>query len=143
MPLSLPAPSDIGCRPQRLVYTPDTLEQQEAFAEAEKLKQKGWTLIEQRLGELVYEPPKQDDEDLCIMRALTENGDDRLVWNRRYQAEVEEAKRQFESYKGRGYTAYAIRSDGSKGSRVDTFEALEEELLLAKEAMLVPGTNPS
>ena len=145
---------------KRIIWDPtisaDVLEAQE---KVEGLREQGFTPIADQCfnGQMVMAPPPRDD-DLFLMRVLDDNGDTRLVWNRRDQREVEEARKKFDEYRDKGYKAYLCRSDGSKGRRVETFDAMLEELILLErkeaqkhdvqkgwdkpEAIMVPGTHP-
>jgi hypothetical protein len=106
---------------------------------------------------MVLAPPARSP-DHVLMRVLDDNGDTRLLWNRRNQPEVDEARAKFNEYLTKGYRAYVCRSDGAKGRKVDTFDALLEEVILLTsteatrrdaaqgwrqpEAILVPPTQP-
>lgn len=83
------------------------------------------------------------NESSVIFRILTENGDDRLVWDRRDKEQVREAREKFKEYLSKGYTAYVTRFDGTRGSKITDFDFLLENIELSKEAVLVPKTKPS
>jgi len=158
MPLQLNSPDPAMDLRKRVVWNPeiasDVLEAQE---KVEKLRNQGFVVFSSEPGEMVLQPPARD-HGMFLMRVLDDNGDTRLVWNRRDQAEVDEARTKFNKYLQKGYRAYLCRSDGSKGHRVETFDSLLEELILMEkkeaekhdvakgwgqpEAIMVPRTYP-
>jgi hypothetical protein len=73
------------------------------------------------------------------MRILSENGDDRIVWSRRIADEVRDAFDKFKELIDKGYRAYAILSDGSRGHELFEFDPSVEECLLVPTGKLVPG----
>ena len=139
----------------------DPNEDKEAQEKIKKYQEQGFMvhdiLENKEVKEFVLVPPEMHPET-AIMRILDDNGDSRILWNRNNVDEVQEAKDKFEEYKKKGYKAYVCRRDGSKGSKVDTFDVLMEELIMAdqhqsekpsdsisrrnSEAVLVPPTHP-
>jgi hypothetical protein len=98
-------------------------------------------------GEARLRPKKALPASCVIFRVLSENGDDVIVWDRRDLEQVQEAKVLFNEYQARGFRAYVLRADGEKGSRVDSFDALLEAVIVSKtgkayETVLVPKTHP-
>ena len=88
------------------------------------------------VGIAFMDPPVRDP-NLILFRVLSNEGDTRLVWDRREPPQVKEAYQRFKDLLGSGYTAYAVRSDGKKGSRLDEFDPLHEEILMVPKTM--PG----
>lgn len=137
--------------PQRLVWdVSDPKQREEIDQKANELIGKGFRLVEMKEGEILLEPPVCPSDE-CLCRVLDPSGDSRLVWNRNNLDEIKEAKKKFESYIQKGYKAYACRRDGSRGSRIESFDALMEELLIESnkggskskaEGVLVPPTSP-
>ena len=120
------------------------------------LREMGYTVQEESEGEILLSPPPMAPHQLLI-RVLDDNGDSRVTWDRRNQAECDEARTKFDEYLKKGYRAYVCRSDGTKGQRVETFDALLEEVIVApgkpgdkgfgeyhkpRESVLVPPTAP-
>lgn len=100
--------------------------------------------VDQKNGMAVLTPPELNPE-MFMFRVLTENGDDRLVWDRRDLEQIEEARKTFNDYIKKGYRAYVVRRcGGEKGSQVDSFDALYEEVVMVKgkDALMVPPTVP-
>ena len=89
-------------------------------------------------GELVLEPPPRPP-DTGLMRIMSQNGDDRIVWSRRVADEVREAYDRFKELIDKGYRAYAILADGSRGHELFAFNPTIEESLLVPTGELVPG----
>jgi len=143
--------------PKRIVWDPSKPDDYKAaFKRIEELVEQGYTVDAVGSdGEAILSPPPRNSTELLI-RVLDDNGDSRILWNRHKQNEVEDARRRFDEYMKKGYRAYVCRSDGSKGARVETFDALLEEIIVApgagdqglgeyqrpKEAVLVPPTVP-
>jgi hypothetical protein len=160
MPLQLNTPDPAMDLRKRIVWDPcvasDVLEAQD---KVKSLREQGFKPVPDQCfnGQMVMEPPARAD-GLFLMRVLDDNGDTRLVWNRRDQAEVDEARAKFDEYIKKGHRAYVCRSDGTKGRRVETFDSMMEELILMEkraaekhdaskgwgqpEAIMVPRTHP-
>jgi hypothetical protein len=149
MPLSLNTPS--SARPQRLVWDPKNRDDaHQAGLRTGELLRQGWTPARplsdaEIVGEqLMYPPTKPAYEG--VMRVLDENGDSRVVWDRRDKNQVKEAFAKFKDFIVKGYRAYVVRGDGSRGSRLDEFDPLLEEILVGsrpEELVMVPATVPS
>jgi hypothetical protein len=148
MPLMLNTPET--ARPKRIVWDPkSTTDAYEAGLKTGELLKQGWTPTtslgdSEALGEMVMVPP-QKDANMGVMRVLDESGDSRIVWDRRDKNQVKEAFAKFKDFIVKGYRAYVVRSDGSKGSRLDEFDPLLEEIMVGKrpeEIVMVPATVP-
>jgi hypothetical protein len=143
MPLQLNTPE--SARDKLITWDPDNLvEANEAREEIARFRRLGFTVSDEANieGECKLYAPSPAEHQL-IYRVLSENGDDRLVWDRRNKDEVEEAKVKFEEYVEKGYKAYVCRRDGSKGSQIDSFDALLQEVIMEKgQVVMVPKTMP-
>lgn len=62
---------------------------------------------------------------------LDATGDTKIIWDPDRADEVAVARRTFEDLKKKGYAAYAVKRDGSKGEVVRAFDADAEKLILA------------
>lgn len=156
MPLCLSADPAMDLR-KRIVWDTSKMEDVlEAQQRIDALRAQGFTRAEGPFlpGEMVLEPPKRA-EDMMLLRILDDSGDSRIVWNRRNEQEIREARQKFEEHIRKGYRAYVTRSDGSKGRRIEDFDSLLEEIVLTQEkslgmrtpdrpaeAILVPPTAP-
>lgn len=56
------------------------------------------------------------------LHAMDGSGDSRFTWDPSKPAEVEAAKAQFDTLKGKGYLAYSVQGDGSKGEVIREFD---------------------
>lgn len=138
-------------RPKRIVWDPQNAKEvHEAGLQTRRLLSEGWTSGDTTVhqaeteGEVVLYPPQQKMY-LGIMRVLDESGDRRIVWDRRDARQVKEAFQKFKEFRSQGYRAYTVRSDGSRGSKLEEFDSLLEEILIGKQKvdlLLVPPTIP-
>lgn len=108
-----------------------------------KLRNDGFNLVSMTKGEARLVPPELGPTQ-SVMRILSQNGDDRLIWDRSRKDEVKEAFDKFNELLKKGYTAYITKSDGTKGHKITEFDPGLEEILFAeiKEATLVPRVVP-
>jgi hypothetical protein len=132
--------------PKRLVWNShDAAECADITKKLAEYLHKGFTVEELSVGDILLNPPAES-EDVQICRVLDPTGDTRLVWNRNILSEITEARKKFDDYLRLGYRAYVCRQDGKKGSKVDSFDALLEELIVDKtnpsSGLLVPSTKP-
>ena len=72
--------------------------------------------------------------DEKISKTITGNGvagDDRIVWDRRFKDQIEEAKKQFQELIKLGYLAFLVKSDGKKSDRqIFKFDPDLEEVIM-------------
>ena len=157
MPLQLHNPDPSFDIRQRIVWDPaNSLEVMEAQAKLDALRHQGYTVTSTDPGECVLEPPDREEHQVLV-RILDDSGDTRLVWDRRNLDEVSDARAKFGEYLKQGYKAYVSRSDGTKGRRVETFDAMMEEIIMLDkkaaeaydkekgwrpEVIMVPKTAP-
>lgn len=160
MPLCLNTPDPTLDLRKRIIWNPESADEVlEAQAKIDDLRKQGFEPVQQPSppGEMVLEPPARDS-GLFLVRILDDSGDTRLVWNRKNHQEIEDARKKFDEYISKGYRAYVCRWDGSKGSRVESFDSLLEEIIMVEkkldehtrvgekrkpaEAVMVPPTAP-
>jgi hypothetical protein len=143
MPLQLNTPET--ARDKLITWDPDNLiETKEAKEEINRFRRLGFTMSDESNieGECRLYAPKPAEHQL-IYRVLSANGDDRLVWDRRNADEVQEAKIKFDEYIEKGYRAYVCRRDGTKGSQIESFDALLQEVIMEKgQVVMVPKAMP-
>lgn len=65
---------------------------------------------------------------LCV---LDRTGDTKTVWDRRNDVEVAAAKAQFEALTSKGYLAFSVAKDGSKGEQIREFDPDAEKIILS------------
>jgi len=70
-----------------------------------------------------------------IMKILTENGDERLVWDMDNGQEAKEAKKKFMELIRRGYKAYSVDHQGKKNRKIEEFDVEAEEILMVPETV--------
>lgn len=130
-------------RPQVIVWNPDVYEEgTEARGRIAGLKRCGFSVRCKTQGEVVLDPPARG-EHIGLFRVLSDNGDDRVIWDRRIKKQVKEAFTKFRELLKKGFTAYAVHRDGSRGHKITEFDpGLQEIILGAGEAVLVPKTMP-
>lgn len=140
MPLTLSTQSD---RPQLITFDPTiAAEAKDAFVRRVKLEKQGYRVREEAPGAIRLDPPPVGPT-IHTFRVLSEEGDERLVWDRHDPNQVREAFTKFRDFMKRGYSAYVILSSGKKGHRIDDFDpGLEQVLLSEKQVVLVPPTMP-
>ena len=85
-------------------------------------------------GEARLIPPARDPFKGCF-RILCEDGDKRVTWDRREAAQVGDAKKMFDDLIASGHTAFATRSDGSKGARIEEFDSVLEEIIMVPKTV--------
>lgn len=143
MPLQLGGVETL--RPQVIVWDPNSERQiDDAKERVERLLRQGFSTVkaEYSNGEVILRPPPKD-ENIGVFRVLSDNGDDRIIWDRRDKNQVKEAFAVFKKYMDKGYTAYVVNEDGSHGHKITEFDpGLEEIIMNAGEAILVPKTKP-
>lgn len=66
--------------------------------------------------------------DEILVRLVNETGDERVVWNVNDPNQVKESCERFQQYLNKGWKAYAIRHDGSRGIRLFAFDAGLQEV---------------
>lgn len=125
-------------RPKIITYDP---EDQNELAEVDKilkgLYREGFKLDPEHFnpGEFRLVPPPKSD-NVGVMRVLSQNGDDRLTWDRNDPNQVKDAYKKFKDFIKKGYQAFAVLATGDKGHKLDEFDPLAEEILM------VPATVP-
>lgn len=62
---------------------------------------------------------------------LDRTGDTKVEWDNEKAPEVENARRTFNELRGKGYAAYRMKKDGSKGEVIRDFDTHAERLILA------------
>lgn len=58
-------------------------------------------------------------------------GDVKVIWNPDVPAEVESARAQFNTLRGKGYLAYSVGARGRRGEQIREFNPDAESIILA------------
>lgn len=66
------------------------------------------------------------------LRILDVTGDIKFTWDKDKEEEVEQARRAFNDMKKKGYLAYKVKRDGSKGEVIREFDAEAEMIIMSK-----------
>lgn len=66
--------------------------------------------------------------ELAIM---SDEGDTSVKWNRNSPPEVAAARSTFDALRGKGYLAYRLVGDGTKGEQLLTFDPDAERIILS------------
>lgn len=68
-----------------------------------------------------------------LLQVLDHTGDSRQTWNPESQIEVDAAKKTFEKLKKRGYLAYTVEEDGSRGEVIRDFDPTAGKIIMAPQ----------
>lgn len=66
--------------------------------------------------------------EMCI---IDRTGDTKVIWDAKNEDEVEAARATFKSLKKKGYLAYSVSKDGSKGEVLHDFDPKAEKIILS------------
>lgn len=66
-----------------------------------------------------------------VMAVMNMTGDTKTVWDRTKPVEVEEARKTFDSFRGKGYMAYKVEGEGRRGEVISKFDANAERIIFA------------
>lgn len=67
------------------------------------------------------------------IHAMDETGDTRTMWDRDKLAEVEAAKAQFDALKAKGYLAYTVQDNGTKGEVIREFDPNAQAIIMSPQ----------
>lgn len=120
-------------RAQRILWDPNSADELlEANDRIESLTQSGFEVQYIMDGEARLMPPPMNPNK-GYMRILSENGDDRVVWDRTVKDQVKEAFKKFTELVKKGYTAYVASATGARGHKITEFNpGLQEIILIPK-----------
>ena len=65
-----------------------------------------------------------------VLKLLTENGDDRIVWDKDNGREAMQAKKKFEEFLKKGYKAFSVDEQGNRSRKITEFDVDAEEILM-------------
>lgn len=65
------------------------------------------------------------------MAVLNQTGDVKTVWDSENEDEVSAARKQFDDLRKKGFLAYRVKRNGTKGEVIRTFDPEAESIILA------------
>ena len=68
---------------------------------------------------------------------LSPNGDDRLVWDKRFPEQMKEAQERFYKLLDQGYKMFAVKLNGQK-ELIYRFDPSSEEVVAVKQVVCIP-----
>ena len=123
-------------RNQMIVFDHTVADQvADAVRRKDALVHAGYVVRSERPGEIALDAPARDPH-MGVFRVLSDNGDDRIVWDRRDPKQVKEAFKKFKDFLKKGYTAFVTLASGKPGHKIEDFDPGLEEIVL------VPSTVP-
>ena len=66
-----------------------------------------------------------------VLEIIDPTGDTKLEWARGNAIEVDAARASFDLHKKKGYIAYKMGADGSRGEVITTFDPAAERIIMA------------
>lgn len=70
-----------------------------------------------------------------ILKILSENGDDRITWDKENGNQAKEAKVKFNELLGKGYMAFSVDNEGQKNRRIKEFDVDAEEIIMVPKTV--------
>lgn len=64
------------------------------------------------------------------MAVMDGTGDTKTTWDSDKPAEVEEARRTFDTLKAKGYSAFRVTDKGGNGEEMKTFDPMAEKMIM-------------
>ena len=61
---------------------------------------------------------------------IDHTGDTKLIWDSDNQDEVDNARETFQKLSKKGYTAFAVKGKGEKGTKLKEFDPTEERIIM-------------
>lgn len=65
------------------------------------------------------------------LATLDRSGDTKVFWSSTVPDEVQNARRTFNDLRGKGYAAFKLTGDGTKGEQILEFDPMAEKIILA------------
>lgn len=123
---------------RRVVWDSNKMKEiDEAKSEFLKFKRMGYEIVTLKGDELEHFHPSHEvfvvkarKTGRHVMKILSENGDDRIIWDKEKGQEAKEAKIKFQEFLGKGYKAYSVDDQGRKNRRIEEFDVDAEEILM-------------
>lgn len=68
-----------------------------------------------------------------VMCVMDETGDTKITWDEENEHEVANARRMFDDLLSKGFLAYSVKTDATKGKQVTKFDPTLEKLILSPQ----------
>lgn len=66
---------------------------------------------------------------------LSKEGDTKVIWDPKNEDEVEAAEAQFDALIDKGFAAYKVKKDGSKGRKISQFDEKAGKIIMVPAVM--------
>jgi len=73
------------------------------------------------------------EEGKISIAVLGSSGDTKSIWDKSNEDEVENARDTFDKLKKKGYLAFSVNKDGSKGVQMSTFDPDAERMIMVPQ----------
>ena len=80
----------------------------------------------------MQEKPEVEVE-VNTLHIMDDSGDTRITWDPSKPFEVEQAKNSFDAHKQKGYLAYTVQGDGTKGEVIREFDPNAKATIMAPQ----------
>lgn len=128
---------------RRIIWDSKSLKQiDQAKAEIMKFKRAGHMILKAngeimerfnpRLEEVIIKTKKLYNH---ILKILTENGDDRITWDKENGPQAKAAKERFLKLLDQGYMAFSVDNKGKKNRRIKEFDVDAEEIIMVPKTV--------
>lgn len=75
----------------------------------------------------------ENDGPTGEMSVMDRSGDEKVVWNRFNEDEVERAQVKFAELRAKGHVAYKMEPGGEKGEQIDAFDPTIERIIFVPQ----------
>ena len=72
-------------------------------------------------------------EEKSVLHVMDRTGDTKVMWSADNPDEVQAAKDTFDKLTKKGYLAYKVTDDGSKGEKIKTFDKTAGRIILSPQ----------
>lgn len=70
------------------------------------------------------------ETEVCVMSILNSTGDSRFQWRKTDPDETATARSRFDELRARGFAAFKVNAQGSKGEQIDAFDPTAERMIM-------------
>jgi hypothetical protein len=67
------------------------------------------------------------------LKIMDQTGHLNFTWDAEKDDEIEEARKAFDEYRRKGYSAFRVRKGGERGPRIDSFDPDAEQMIMAPQ----------